>query len=45
MGIGFILIIEKSKADNVVQFLNQCGESAIIIGEIKNGERGVTLDF
>ena len=45
MGMGFILIVEKSKAESVVQFLNQCGESATLIGEIKNGERGVTLDF
>jgi phosphoribosylaminoimidazole (AIR) synthetase len=45
MGMGFILIVEKSKADTIVQFLNQCGESATLIGEIKKGERGITLDF
>jgi phosphoribosylformylglycinamidine cyclo-ligase len=34
MGVGFLVITSKNNADKVVQYLNQEGESAKIIGEI-----------
>lgn len=43
MGTGLVLAVDNDKADEAVRILNACGEKATIIGEIKNGEKGVDL--
>lgn len=43
MGTGLVIAVDSEKADEAVRILNSCGEQAAVIGEIKNGEKGVTL--
>lgn len=43
MGTGLVIAVDSDKADEAVRILNYCGEQAAVIGEIKNGEKGVTL--
>ncbi|MFV0424260.1 MAG: phosphoribosylformylglycinamidine cyclo-ligase [Bacilli bacterium] len=42
MGIGLILIVDSSKADNIVNCINKLGEKAYVIGEVTS-EKGVEL--
>ena len=43
MGTGIILAVDSDKADEAVRILNNEGEKAAIVGEIRNGEKGVEL--
>ncbi|MDE5996017.1 MAG: phosphoribosylformylglycinamidine cyclo-ligase [Eubacterium sp.] len=43
MGTGLVIAVDKEKADEAVAILNNAGEKAAIIGEIKAGEMGVEL--
>lgn len=43
MGTGLVIAVDGDKADEAVRILNATGEQATIIGEIKNGEKGVDL--
>lgn len=43
MGTGIILAVDGENADEAVRILNSCGEKAAIVGEIRNGEKGVDL--
>lgn len=43
MGTGLMLAVDSDKADEAVKILNESGEQATIIGEIKNGEKGVEI--
>ncbi len=43
MGIGMMLCVEADKADAALRLIESAGESAYIIGEIADGERGVRL--
>ncbi|MDO4364548.1 MAG: phosphoribosylformylglycinamidine cyclo-ligase [Clostridia bacterium] len=43
MGTGLMLAVDSDKADEAVRILNANGEQATIIGEIKNGEKGVEI--
>ncbi|MBD5083339.1 MAG: phosphoribosylformylglycinamidine cyclo-ligase [Clostridiales bacterium] len=43
MGTGLVIAVDKEKADEAVEILNNAGEKAAIIGEIKAGEMGVEL--
>lgn len=43
MGIGFMIIVHEKDADEVIRILAKHGEKAKIIGEIIDGEKGVTL--
>lgn len=43
MGIGMVIAIEKSHADELLKQLESTGEKAYIIGEIIKGEAGVDL--
>ncbi|MBR7073101.1 MAG: phosphoribosylformylglycinamidine cyclo-ligase, partial [Eubacterium sp.] len=43
MGTGIILAVDSDKADEAVRILNATGEKAAIVGEIKDGEKGVEL--
>ncbi len=43
MGTGLVIAVDGDKADEAVRILEQNGESAKVIGEIKNGEKGVEL--
>lgn len=43
MGIGMMLAVEASEADKAVKLINSTGEKAYIVGEIKSGEKGISL--
>ena len=43
MGTGLMLAVDADKADEAVRILNANGEQAAVIGEIKNGQKGVEI--
>mgnify|MGYP002624694649 CR=1 FL=1 len=43
MGTGLVIAVDSDKADEAVRLLNAAGEQAAVIGEVKNGEKGVEL--
>lgn len=43
MGTGLMLAVDADKADEAVRILNANGERATVIGEIKDGEKGVEI--
>lgn len=43
MGIGMVAAVGKVDADRALRALENAGEKAVVIGEVKPGERGVTL--
>lgn len=43
MGIGMLLAVDKENADKAIGLLKEAGETPYIVGEIKEGDKGVTL--
>jgi phosphoribosylformylglycinamidine cyclo-ligase len=43
MGIGMMIAVDSSQADKTVSLLQAAGETAYVIGEVKSGEKGVTV--
>lgn len=43
MGIGLCIAVAPDKADEAVRILESCGEKAHIIGEMKQGEKGIAI--
>lgn len=43
MGIGMMLVVDKSDADRTIEALKAAGEKAYKVGAIEAGEKGVTL--
>lgn len=43
MGIGMIVAVDTADVDTTLSALKEAGETAYVIGEIKSGEKGVTL--
>jgi phosphoribosylformylglycinamidine cyclo-ligase len=43
-GIGMIAIVTSDRADQAVRLLQQHGEQAMIIGEVRHGTRGVVIE-
>ena len=43
MGTSLMLCVDSDKADEAVRILNANGEQAAVIGEIKNGQKGVEI--
>lgn len=43
MGTGLVIAVNSDKADEAVRILEENGEQAAVIGEIKSGEKGVEL--
>ena len=43
MGIGMIVAVDKENADKTVAALKAAGETAYIIGEVVEGEKGVDV--
>jgi phosphoribosylformylglycinamidine cyclo-ligase len=43
-GIGMVLIVPASHADEALRRLGQAGEQAMLIGEVRRGERGVVIE-
>lgn len=43
MGIGMVLVIDKTEVGKVTDFLKEEGEEFVLLGEIKKGSKGVVL--
>ena len=43
MGIGMVLAVEPADADKTLEALKAAGEEAYVIGQIEEGEKGVTV--
>ncbi len=43
MGLGLCLAVASDKADETLRILKECGENAMIVGEVCKGEKGVTI--
>ena len=43
MGIGMVLALKKEDVEKAQQLLAQTGDQSFVIGEIKQGDKGVTL--
>lgn len=43
MGLGMVLAVDPADADKTVAAIKAAGETAYVVGEIKTGEKGVTL--
>lgn len=43
MGIGLMLAVSRDSADAVIAAIEKCGESACVVGEITDGEKGVDI--
>ncbi|WFR56209.1 phosphoribosylformylglycinamidine cyclo-ligase [Anaerocolumna sp. AGMB13025] len=43
MGIGMMIAVDSAQADKAVRLLQAAGETAYVIGEVKAGEKGVTV--
>jgi phosphoribosylformylglycinamidine cyclo-ligase len=43
-GIGMVVIVAGERAADALRLLQQAGEQALLIGEVRRGERGVVID-
>ena len=43
MGIGMMVAVDSADADAALAALKEAGETAYVVGEIENGEKGVTV--
>ena len=43
MGIGMVLAVDPADVDKTMAAIREAGDTPYIIGEIKDGEKGVTL--
>lgn len=43
MGIGLMLAVSRDSADAAIAAIGKCGESACVVGEITDGEKGVDI--
>ncbi len=43
MGIGMIVAVDAAEVDKAMQAVRDAGENCYVIGEIKDGEKGVTI--
>ena len=43
MGTGLMLAVAPDEADEAVRILNENGEKALILGEVRRGDEGVRL--
>jgi phosphoribosylformylglycinamidine cyclo-ligase len=43
MGIGMMVVVDKADVDKTMEAIKAAGETSFVIGEIKAGDKGVTL--
>jgi phosphoribosylformylglycinamidine cyclo-ligase len=43
-GIGMIVIVARERADEALRLLAEHGESALLLGQVQRGERGVVIE-
>ena len=43
MGLGMVLAVDPADVDKTMEAIKAAGETPFVVGEIKDGEKGVTL--
>jgi phosphoribosylformylglycinamidine cyclo-ligase len=43
MGIGMMVVVDKADVDKTIEAIEAAGEKSFVVGEIKAGQKGVTL--
>lgn len=43
MGLGMVLALDPADAERVIEAIKASGETAYVVGEVKTGEKGVTI--
>ena len=43
MGIGMIVAVDSADADRTMEAVRAAGETCYVVGEIKDGDQGVTI--
>ena len=43
MGIGMMVAVDSDKADEAIRLLKAAGETAYVVGEITDGDKGITI--
>ena len=43
MGLGMVLAVDPTQADAAVKAIEAAGEKAYIVGEVKSGDKGITI--
>ena len=43
MGLGMVLAVDSADADKTLNALKAVGESAYVVGEVRNGNKGIEL--
>lgn len=43
MGIGMVMAVDKNELDNIVEYLQEQNEDFVLLGEVKEGDKGVIL--
>ena len=43
MGIGMVLAVSQEDAEKAIKAIEEAGETAYVVGTVKDGEKGVTL--
>jgi phosphoribosylformylglycinamidine cyclo-ligase len=43
MGIGMMVVVDKADVDKTMEAITAAGETCFVVGEIKAGQKGVTL--
>jgi len=43
MGLGMMIAVDSKDADKAIKLIEEAGEKAYIVGEVKNGTKGVSL--
>jgi phosphoribosylformylglycinamidine cyclo-ligase len=43
MGIGMMVVVDKDDVDKTMEAIKAAGETSFVVGEIKAGQKGVTL--
>lgn len=44
MGLGMMIAVDSADVDNAIRLIEAAGEKAYVVGEVKNGEKGVTVE-
>jgi len=44
MGMGFIIVVKPEEAETALSILGKMGESPVVLGEVRPGDRGVVIE-
>ena len=44
MGLGMMVAVDPTQVDEAIRLIEASGEKAYIVGEVKSGDKGVTVE-